>query len=151
MVAVRVMATWTTLYAMTWVLLFELLLALAPGGPVAGMIHLALGIAIVALAFGNHRGVRASAAPGRVKRTVQSTMQLSVVVAVIGALLAFDVGAGWTLGLGITMRGILLFAHAFVALAMFAQAAAAGIAFDMWEEKEFSQETVPGEIPPPAA
>jgi len=59
---------------MTWLLFVELMLALTPGGSNAPTyFHVALGVAIIALAFINARAVRQTTVPGRVKRTVRST------------------------------------------------------------------------------
>ncbi len=38
--------------------------------------------------------------------------------------------------------------HAVNALAIITQAAAAAIAYDMWEDHEFEKESLPGVIPP---
>ena len=138
---------WKTLYAVIWLVLLEFLLAMTPNAPGwLTYVHVALGLGIVALAVGNHRAVRASRVPGRVKRTTQSTVQLSVALAVLGGLLALDVGAGVGLA-GVTVFGALLFLHVVLGFAVITQAAAVAMAYDMWEEKEFLQETAPGEVP----
>lgn len=147
---VGTMSPWKSLYAMTWLMFLEVALVVVPGRPAALVwAHAALGAGLVALAVSNHRSLRATAVPGRVKRTAQSTMQLTVVLAALGLLLVFDVGKGLVL-LGVTAYAVVVVLHVILALTVFAQAAATGIAYDMWEEKEFLAETKPGEIPPPA-
>lgn len=142
------MSPWKTLYAMTWLVVVAFLLAMWPRAPAwAAYAHAALGVGLVLLASGNARAVRATAVPGRVKRTARSTVQLSVGAAVLGALLLFDVGAGWTLLFGVTVWALLLLLHVVLAIAVLAQAAAVGMSYDMWEEKEFLAETAPGDVP----
>lgn len=142
------MKPWVALYSMIWLVLLEFLLAMTRGAPSWLIyVHVALGVGIALLAFLNYANVRATAVPGRVKRTAQSTTQLGVAVALLGALLLFRVGADWTLLFGVTVYAIVLFVHVVLAFAIITQAAAVAIAFDMWEEKEFLEETAPGDVP----
>lgn len=144
------MRTWAGLYGMTWTLFLVIALSLTPvGQPYVGYLHMVLGVIVVGLAYLNRQQVTASGAPGRVKRTVRSTFQLSVVLGAFGLLLLVVRGTSTTLLPGITLTGLLVFFHFVLAMAMFAQAAAAGIAFDMWEEREFERTTAPGEVPAP--
>lgn len=141
------MSPWKTLYAMTWIVVVEFLLGMMPDAPaIVGWAHVALGFVIVALAFVNFRGVVATNVPGRVKRTARASMQLSVALALLGVLLLADVGRDVGL-FGVSVWGLILFLHVFLAIAVLAQAAAVGISYDMWEEKEFLEWTSPGEIP----
>jgi hypothetical protein len=41
----------------------------------------------------------------------------------------------------------ILFVHVVNAFAIITQAAAVAIAYDMWEDKEFDEVTVPGKVP----
>lgn len=139
---------WRALYGMIWIVLVEFLLAMTPGAPrVVLYVHIALGLGIIALAYYNFYGVRGTAVPGRVKRIAKSTLQLSVAMAVLGVLLVFDLGSSLTILFGLTVEGVFLFFHVVTAFAIITQAAAVAIAYDMWEEKEFAEETAPGEIP----
>lgn len=141
---------WKSLYAMTWLVFVEFLLAMTPNAPAAfGILHVALGLGIVILAWANFRSVRQTTVPGRVKRTARATAQLSIILAILGGLLVLDVGSGWTILWGVTVYGIVLFAHVVLAITILAQAAAVGIAYDMWEEKEFLAWSAPGEVPEP--
>lgn len=143
------MAVWQSLYSMTWLLFLNAMLAITAGASVVPTdVHAVLGVAILVMAFTNARAVTASAVPGRVKRTVRSTAQLALLAAVLGGVLLLDAWTGVRILAAVTVGDVLAFAHAFVTLGMFAQAAAAGLAYDMWEEKEFLRETAPGEVPP---
>lgn len=142
---------WMALYGMIWIVFFEFLLAMTPDAPTAlEYLHVALGFAIVGLAYYDFNGVRQTAVPARVKRIANSTLQLSVAMGVLGLLLFFNVGAGWTILFGVTVWGLILFFHVVTAFAIITQAAAVAIAYDMWEDKEFVKETAPGEVPPMA-
>jgi hypothetical protein len=136
------------LYGMIWIVFLEFLLAMTPNAP-AGLVylHVALGLGIIGLAYYNFNGVRETAVPARVKRIAKSTLQLSIVMGVLGLLLFFDVGASLTILFGVTLWGLILFLHVVTAFAVITQAAAVAIAYDMWEDKEFVRETTPGEVP----
>ncbi len=140
------------LYGMIWIVFLEFILAMTPNAPTAlEYVHVALGFVIAGLAFYDFNGLRQTAVPARVKRIANSTLQLSVVMGILGLLLFFNVGAGWTILFGVTVWGLLLFIHVVNAFAIITQAAAVAIAYDMWEDKEFAKETAPGEVPPPPA
>jgi hypothetical protein len=140
------MKLWMSLYAMIWVAFIEFLLAITPGASIVlRYLHIVLGLVIIGLAWYNFNGVRWTAVPGRVKRIVKVTFQLSVVIGVLGLPLYF--GAGRPILFGITLRGMSLFLHVVVGFAIITQAAAVAIAYDMWEDKEFANETAPGEVP----
>jgi hypothetical protein len=144
------MKLWVALYAMIWIVLIEFLLAMTPGGSsVLIFLHIVLGIAIMGLAFFNFFGIRKTRVPGRVKRIAQVSFNLSVVVAILGVLLFFDVGkASVTPLINVSIYGLIFFFHVISAFAIITQAAAVAIAYDMWEEHEFEKETEPGIVPP---
>lgn len=145
------MRLWAALYGLIWVVLVEFLLAMKPdGGALFGYAHVALGFGVLGIAFSNARGLRATEAPGRVKRVAAAAFQMSVAVAFFGVLLFLGVGSGWTLLLGLTFFDALLFLHVLLSFAIITQAAAVAIAYDMWEDREFLRTTRPGEVPPPA-
>jgi len=58
------------------------------------------------------------------------------------------VGAGWPILFGLTVWNLIIFIHVVNAFAIITQMAAVAIAYDMWEDKEFLQDTHPGEVPP---
>jgi len=144
------MRLWMALYAMIWIAFLEFLLAMTPAADPTVLLygHGALGVAIVGIAFYNFNGLRQTRVPGRVKRIAKSTLQLSVLMGVLGALLFADVGTDWII------PGINLSVYALNAFAVITQSAAVAIAHDMWEDREFEKETEPGaipELPRPAA
>ncbi len=144
------MKLWMTLYAMVWIVLIEFLLVMTPGNSsVLIYLHIILGAAIVGLAFYNFSGIRNTRVPGRVKRISQASFNISIIVAILGVLLFFDVGSLWAVPLtNISVYGLILFFHVFSSFAIITQAAAVAIAHDMWEDKEFIEETEPGVVPP---
>lgn len=144
------MKLWMTLYAMIWIVLIEFLLAMTPGGSsVLIYLHMILGIAIVGLAFYNFSGVRNTRVPGRVKRISQASLNISIMVAILGALLFLDIGRLWVIPVvNVSIYGLILFFHVFSSFAIITQAAAVAIAHDMWEDREFAEETKPGIVPP---
>jgi hypothetical protein len=145
------MKLWAAVYLAIWLVFFEFLFGLWPDPPaVVPYLHLVLGLGIALVAFSCFDRLRTTRVPGRVKRVAKASWNLSLVTAVFGFLLWFNVGSSWVIpwaNLSI-YRGILLL-HVVLALAIIAQLAAVAIAYDMWEDHEFSKETEPGEVPPP--
>ena len=145
------MKTWQGLYGMIWIVFIEFLLAMTThviDTNVLIWVHAALGVGIVALAFNNFDQVRRSTIAGRVKRTAKSTFQLSILTAVLGVVLLFRDPLAWTVPvLNLSLFHLILFVHVVNAFAIITQAAAVAIAYDMWEDKEFVQETEPGLVP----
>jgi len=143
------MKLWSALYLVIWIVFFEFLFGLWPDPPVAvPFLHLALGFGIILVTYYCFDQLRKSRVPGRVKRIAQVSWSLSIVTAVFGLLLWFNVGSDWVVpvvNLSV-FRGILLL-HIVIALAIITQLAAAAIAYDMWEDHEFEKETEPGEVP----
>ncbi|VVB86788.1 Uncharacterised protein [uncultured archaeon] len=144
------MKLWMSLYAMIWIVLIEFLLAMTPGGSSALIyMHVLLGVAIAGLAFYNFSGVRKTRVPSRVKRIAQASFSISVMVAILGGLLFIDVGRNMIIPLiNISIYGLVLFFHVINSFAIITQAAAIAIAYDMWEEKEFEEESESGIVPP---
>lgn len=144
------MKLWASLYAIIWIVLIEFLFAMTPeGSPVLIYLHIILGIAIIGLAFYNFSGVRNTRIAGRVKRIAQASFNISVMVAILGFLLFFGVGRALVIPLiNISIYRLILFFHVISAFAIITQAAAIAIAYDMWEEREFAEETEPGIVPP---
>jgi len=144
------MKLWMTLYAMIWIALIEFLLVMTPGGSlVLVYLHIILGVAIIGVAFYNFSGIRKSSVMGRVKRIAQVSSNLSVWAGIFGAVLFFDVGRTSVIPvINTSIYHIILFFHVICAFAIITQAAAIAIAHDMWEDKEFLEETEPGIVPP---
>ena len=142
------MKLWMSLYAMIWLVFIEFMLEMTPGASTVLLyLHIALGLVIIVLAGYNFNGVRMTTVPGRVKRILKTTLNLSVVCGVLGLLLYLGTGAASPILSGVTFGGIILFLHVMIGFAIITQAAAVAIAYDMWEDKEFAKETAPGEVP----
>jgi hypothetical protein len=149
------MKLWQALFAMIWIAFVEFLIVMSthvttfePFATVLIYLHAALGFAMIPLAFNNYSGVRNTTIAGRVKRTAQSTFQLSILMAVLGVILLFKDSLSWQVPvLNLSLFYILVFVHVVNAFAIITQAAAVAIAYDMWEDKEFDQETKAGEVP----
>lgn len=149
------MKLWQALFAMIWIAFLEFLLAMSTHVFDTGILptvliglHAALGFGMIALAFNNLDGVRKTTIAGRVKRTAQSTFQLSILMAVLGVILLFPSYLSWEFPvINVSLFNAILFVHVVNAFAIITQAAAVAIAYDMWEDKEFNEETRPGEIP----
>jgi hypothetical protein len=144
------MRLWSALYGAIWVVFLEFLLSMMPQWhPWVLYAHYALGVAIVGITYANSHALRATTVPGRIKRIAGASFSMSILVAIIGVLLVFNVGAGWTILNGISGWNLLILIHVTTAFGIITQMAAVAIAYDMWEDKEFLQETRPGEVPPP--
>lgn len=150
------MKLWQALFAMIWIAFVEFLVVMSThvdtfaswSNPLI-YLHSALGFAIILLAYNNYKGVRDTTIAGRVKRTAQSTFQLSILMAVLGVILLFKGELGWTIPvINISLFYVILFVHVVNAFAIITQAAAVAIAYDMWEDKELEQVTKAGEVPP---
>ncbi len=148
------MKLWQALYAMIWIDLIEFLIVMTPNrADWLVYLHVVPGLVIVGLAYYNYNGVRQTAVPGRVKRIAASTLQLSVLTAILGVILVpmffLNLQNAWMIPVvNISLYGIILLVHVVNAFAIITQAAAVAIAYDMWEDKEFAKETAPGEVPP---
>lgn len=147
---------WQSLFAMIWITFLEFLIVMSThvtsftsiADPLI-WVHAALGFGIVLLALNNYNGVRATTIAGRVKRTAQSTFQLSILMAILGVILLFKGSLTWEIPvINLSLFYVLVFIHVVNAFAIITQAAAVAIAYDMWEDKEFNEETKAGEIPP---
>ncbi len=149
------MKLWQALFAMIWIAFLEFLLVMSTHVTSDATLitlliylHAALGFGMIALAFNNFAGVRNTTIAGRVKRTAKSTYQLSILMAILGVILLFKSSLSWEFPIvNISLFYVLLFIHVVNAFAIITQAAAVAIAYDMWEDKEFAQETAPGEVP----
>ncbi|MGD0588170.1 MAG: hypothetical protein ABSA63_05185 [Thermoplasmata archaeon] len=141
------MKLWSTLYLLIWIVLLEFLLGMWPDPPsVVPYLHLVLGLGIILLCYHTFDQLRTTRVPGRVKRIAKASYGISILLAVLGLLLWFNVGSDWLVGGFSVYRGILVL-HIANALAIITQAAAVAIAYDMWEDHEFEKETSPGEVP----
>ncbi|MFI5413764.1 MAG: hypothetical protein ACHQ0I_04185 [Candidatus Lutacidiplasmatales archaeon] len=143
------MKLWSTLYQVIWIVLLEFLLGTWPNPPwVVPYLHLVLGFLLILVLYNSFTQLRKTRVPGRVKRIAKASYGISILMAVLGLLLWFNVGSDWVVPfVNVSVyRGILVL-HIVNALAIITQAAAVAIAFDMWEDREWEKETEPGEVP----
>jgi len=145
------MKLWSALYNAIWVVFLEAILGLWPNPPwVVPYLHLAAGLGIIYVTYYVFRELRRTRVPGRVKRVARASYSLSILMAVLGFLLWFHVGSGWTIPLvNLTVWDGIMFFHVVNAFAIITQLAAVAIAYDMWEDREFDKETEAGEVPAP--
>ena len=143
------MKLWSALYAVIWVVLFEFLFGMWPDPPlVVPYLHLVLGFGIVLITYLCFEHLRKTRVPGRVKRIAKASRDLSIVTVVLGLLLWFDLGSSWVIPVAnLSVFRFILLLHVVLALAIITKLAAAAIAYDMWEDREFGKETEPGEVP----
>ncbi len=149
------MKLWQSLFAMIWITFLEFLIVMSThvttftsiADPLI-WVHSALGFGIVLLALNNYNGVKGTTIAGRVKRTAQSTFQLSILMAILGIVLLFKGYLTWEIPMiNLSLFYVIVFVHVVNAFAIITQAAAVAIAYDMWEDKEFDQVTTAGEVP----
>lgn len=144
------MRLWASLYGMVWLVFVEIWLAYTPiAPPVPYYLHAAVGVGVVALAWINFDRLRATRVPARVKRIAKTTFGLALLMAFLGVLLVLRFGSGSALAPGLSVEGVVLFLHFVNAMAILAQTSAVAIAYDMWEDREFLRETLPGAVAAP--
>jgi hypothetical protein len=127
---VNALKLWTSLYLLIWLAFAQFLVTVIGALPGVIYIHFVVGLAVLAVAIVNYRGLMRTSAPDRVKRISK----------VIPGMAAFDGLLGIPLFLfreGIIHWGVNLL-HLIVAVAIITQASSAATAYDMWEEKEFN-------------
>lgn len=138
------------LYGIIWLMLIDILIqSKAIYFRYVEYVHMLLGTLTIILAFYNYSGVVRTAVPDRTKRITRTYAWFGVGQAVLGMAVYLIGKANVNDTLSICNMGIVRFLHLVMAIAMITQAAAAAISFDMWEDKEFLKETVPGEAPAP--
>ena len=142
------MKLWIPLYLMIWIVFVEFLLVMTPALNRDLLdLHVFLGIFIVCLAFYIFNRLRLTSVPGRVKRIARATCGITVIAGILGVLLYSNIGTGSALFFGATVWDVIFFLHEVAAFAIITQSAAVAIAHDMWEDKEFKEESVPGKVP----
>lgn len=147
------MKLWASLYGFFWFAVLQIVLGvvLALGsGPTGSVpyVHAGIGGILLVWAYVNFRVVRGTRAPGRTQRTVAATFGITVLMALLGVLLWFRIGAGTNV-FGVTVNEGIALIHLVGALAIVTQAASAATGFDMWEEHEFDPGPEPGTAPVP--
>ena len=135
------MDNWKAMYAIIWVAFFQIVFVLfSPLGDTANLVvHVAVAVAILGLAFAVYRGVGRTSCPARIKRITKTTWYLAIFQGVLGLALAAGVMLSW----GSTYFGAVGFVHVATALAIITEASSSATAYDMWEEKEFQVPLAP--------
>lgn len=138
----RTPSLWKPLYALEWLVFLQILVIVPPLfglAPDLVYLHVGLGLVIVFLAHFNRARLSRRAVPGRIQRTVRATAALASVQFLLG-IYAFLIDVlNWSLP-GID---VVLLLHLVLALAILSQASATGMAYDMWEEREFERVEMP--------
>lgn len=134
---------WKRLYGMIWlnVLVFILVPSLLiPGvqlssteGYILTGLHIAAGAAVLGLAVFNMTSLEMTACPDRIKRISKVIVEMSVVAAILGGIIAVNL---WSLQTFCQFDLIRLM-HLVVSLAIITQSTSVATGYDMWEEKEF--------------
>jgi hypothetical protein len=131
------MKLWSRLYLTVWLAFFSCVLLPRWMGVYAGhSVHVVLGLIMVFLTLGNARQLAALSVPARLKRISKVTAGFAI----------FQIVAGGALGAVMHflpdtpyIASVIYVAHIVCALAILAQASSLATAYDMWEEKEFSE------------
>ena len=127
---VNALKLWASLYLLIWLAFAQFLVTALSVVPGVIYLHFVVGLAVLAVAIVNYRGLMRTSAPDRVKRISK----------VIPAMAAFDGLLGIPLYLfreG-TIHWAVNLLHLIIAVAIITQASSAATAYDMWEEKEFN-------------
>ena len=129
------MSVWKQLYAMVWLAFLQIIIITLPRFTIYLVdAHVALGLAILALAHYDNALIKKMTAPNRLKRIVKSTAVLATFQIILGVILY----ANLRLGVSIPLVSVISFLHLVVALAIITQAASVATAYDMWEEHEYT-------------
>ena len=121
---------WARLYLLIWLAFAQFFVTLLSKVLGAILLHFALGLAVLVLAFMNYRSLMTTSAPVRVKRISKVILGMAALEGLLGIPLY-----GFTEG---TLHWTIDVLHLAVALAIIAQASSTATAYDMWEEKEFT-------------
>jgi len=129
------MSVWKQLYAMVWLAFLQIIIITLPRFTIYLVdAHVALGLAILALAHYDNALIKKTAAPNRLKRIVKSTAVLATFQVILGIILY----ANLRLSVSIPLVSVITFLHIVIALAIITQAASVATAYDMWEEHEYN-------------
>jgi hypothetical protein len=117
---------------MIWLVFLQFLVTAFSGMFGVLYLHIGIGLVVLVLAIFNYRDLKGTAAPDRVKRISMTIVGMAAFDGVLGVLLFMVTGMmQWTVNL----------LHLVVSVAVITQASSAATAYDMWEEKEFTNIT----------
>jgi hypothetical protein len=133
------MQLWKRLYNTVWLAFFAcVLIPRWMDVYVGSSIHVLLGLLMLLMTQGNARRLAALPVPPRLKRISKATAGFAIFQIAVGLAL----GAVMQLAPGLHIVLLLLRGtHIVCALAILSQASSVATAYDMWEEKEFTQES----------
>lgn len=128
------MELWQRLYNVIWLSFFECLLIRRWFDHwIVVVLHVLLGVAVLALTQANARVLAKRAVPERLKRISAATANIAIAQAVLG----LGLGALGHFELPSIVPTLVAALHLVLALTILAQAASTATAYDMWEEREF--------------
>lgn len=128
---------WRQLYAMVWLAFLQILIGvvnIATSNVFLVYGHVVLGLVILGLAHYNNAQIKKTKAPSRLKRIAKST----AILATIQVLLGIPIFVNTMLIFSIPIVWIISLLHLVNALAIITQASSLATAYDMWEEKEYT-------------
>lgn len=129
------MELWQRLYNVIWLSFFECLLIRRWFDHwIVVVLHVLLGVAVLALTQANARALARKAVPERLRRISAATARIAIAQAVLGLAL----GGLEHLDLPPIVLTLVAAFHLVLALTILAQASSTATAYDMWEEKEFT-------------
>ena len=96
--------------------------------------HAVLGLVILGLAHYNNAQIRKTEAPSRLKRITKSTAILATIQVLLGIIIFVS-----TMIFRIPFVWVISLLHLMIALAIITQASSVATAYDMWEEKEYTE------------
>ncbi|MDE1820447.1 MAG: hypothetical protein KGI98_06290 [Euryarchaeota archaeon] len=128
------------LYGLVWTTFLQILIILLPlpSSNIILGVHIALGLAVAALAGTTYRLVRSTGCPKRIRRIAKSTSILASIQVLLG------IGEGSTIAFKSSpaLQNAVLAIHLVFALAILAHTASQATSFDMWEEREIGAPAV---------
>jgi hypothetical protein len=130
------MRLWNRLYNTVWLSFFScVLLPRWMGFHVGVTVHVLLGLILLIVTVTNARSLAALPVPARLKRISKVTAGFAVFQLILG----FAMGAFSHLAPNLTVAIKVIYGvHIVCALAILAQTSSVATAYDMWEEKEFT-------------
>jgi hypothetical protein len=127
--SVNALKLWARLYLLIWLAFAQFLVNAFSEMFGVLYLHFGVGLAVLVLAIMNYRDLKGTSAPDRVKRISKTIAGMAAFDGLLGVSLFIFTG---------TIRWTINLLHLVVSLAVITQASSAATAYDMWEEKEFS-------------
>ena len=131
------MTIWKQLYALVWLAFLQIIIGVVniPSSiPILIYGHAVLGLVILGLAHYNNAQIKETEAPSRLKRITKSTAILATIQVLLGIIIFVS-----TMIFRIPFAWVISLLHLMIALAIITQASSVATAYDMWEEKEYTE------------